>query len=113
MALAPYDPSSLGPSQAAQVDLTATNDLTTGQQQKNTLDQGRFMNQNQFQNVTMPGLTSSLGATGQIYGTAGQKTQGQAQLQYQNQDFGIQSAFDRAHTDMQRNQVFASTNLIL
>lgn len=113
MAVAPYDPSAGGPSQAAVIDTTAyTNNLTD---QANNTDkmtqQGRLTNQ--YQDVSKPQLLSSLGATGQLQSSAGSQAVTQQHIGYENQMSDLQTAFDRAHMDLKRQEAFASIGLIL
>src|SRR5258708_35016478 len=113
MAIAPYDPSAGGPSQAAVVDTTAyQNNITDAANRTDLMtQQGRLTNQ--FQDVQRPQLLSSLGATGQLQGSAGAQAVTQQKLGYENQMSDLQTAFDRAHMDLKRQEAFASIGLIL
>ena len=113
MAIAPYDPGALGPSQGAVLDqMVYQNNITDSANRSDLLtQQGR--NANQFKDVTAPQLESSLGATGQYYSGAARKAEGQAQLGFTNQQADLQTAFDRAHMDLQRQQAFAAIGLII
>lgn len=120
MPLAPYSAGSLGPSQAAQVDQTAYENTAIDTQNRSdaTMQEGRLSKQ--FKDYTAPQLMSSLGASGQFYSSAAGSKPGatigaipQAQEQYQNQYHDIETAFQRAHMELQRQQVFASMGLIL
>jgi len=113
MPLAPYDPAALGPSQGALIDTTAyTNNITDAANRTDLMkSQGRLTEQ--YKDVVQPQLESSLGATGQFYSTAARKSEGQAQLGYTNQMSDLQSAFNRAHMDLKRQEAFAAIGLIL
>ena len=113
MAIAPYDPSSGGPSQAAAIDTMAyQNNITDAANRTDLMtQQGRLTNQ--YTDVAKPQLLSSLGATGQFYSTAASKAVAQQQIGYQNQMSDLQTAFDRAHMDLKRQEAFASIGLIL
>jgi hypothetical protein len=113
MALAPYNPAALGPSQAAAMDtLAAQNNITDAQNSTDKMIQQGFLTQ-QYKDVTQPQLESSMGSAGQFYGTQARRAEGQSGVNYQNQMYGIESAFTKAHNDLQRQQVFASMGLIL
>lgn len=113
MAIAAYDPSSGGPSQAAAIDTMAyTNNITDSANRTDLMtQQGRLTNR--YTDVEKPQLLSSLGANGQFYSSAGSKAVAQQQIGYQNQMSDLQTGFDRAHMDLQRQQAFAAIGLIL
>src|SRR5579864_1890295 len=103
-----YNAGSLGPSTAASADTMAGQDayaLGMDRSQYN-LDKSRLTTQ--FNDVTAPALSSSLGAAGQAYGTAGDKAIGQAQIGFQNQKTDLASAFNRAQMDMKRQEAYAA-----
>lgn len=111
--LASYDPSSGGGSDAAQVDTIAgQNAYALGMDRgQYRTDQSRMASQ--FQQVDAPALMSSLGASGQFYGTAANKAIGNQQTMYNNQQADLTSAFNRAKMDMKRQEAYASVGLIL
>jgi hypothetical protein len=113
MAIAPYDPGSLGPSQAAGADQLAYQNSIADAANRNDLMLNKGHLQHQFESISAPQLQSSLGATGQFYSTAGKKAEGEQQAEYTFQQHALDSAFNKAHMDMQRQQVFAAMGLIL
>jgi hypothetical protein len=113
MPLAPYDPAALGPSQGAVVDQMAYQNNLTDSANRTDLMTGQGRNLNQYKDVVQPQLESSLGATGQFYGTAARKQEGQVGNAFQNQQADLQTAFNRAHMDLKRQEAFAAMGLIL
>jgi hypothetical protein len=113
MAIAPYDPSAGGPSQAAAIDMTAYQNQTSDINNAADAAQQRTRLKSQFTSQTAPQLLSSLGASGQLQGTAGSNARVQAQGQYTNQMSDLQTAMDRAHMDLTRQSAFAAMGLIL
>jgi hypothetical protein len=111
--LQPYDTSAGGPSQSAAVDQQAyTNSISDINNAADAANQ-RTRLKGQFTSVTAPDLQSSLGATGQLYGTAGSNARVQAQSQYTNQMQDLTTAMDRAHMDLTRQSAFAAMGLVL
>ena len=113
MPVSPYDPSSNGPSQAALVDTTAyTNQIQDSANRSDlTTQQGRLTND--YNSNVKPALMSSLGASGQVYSTAGANAEAQTKTGYENQMGDLQTAFDRAHMDLKRQEAFAAIGLII
>lgn len=123
MAIAPYDPSTGGPSQAAQMSQLGYQDTLTDAANRSDLATSQGRNRQQFLGLgnngqstgfgTAAQLQSSLGANGQLYGSAGRYQEGQAQTQFQNQQADLTTAFNRAHMDLKRQEAFAAIGLIL
>lgn len=113
MAIAPYDPSAGGPSQGAAIDTMAYQNGITDSANRTDRDTAQGRLTEQYKDVTQPQLESSLGATGQFYSGAARKAEGQSQLQFQNQYADIETAFNRAHMDLKRQEAFAAIGLIL
>lgn len=113
MAIAPYDSAAGGPSQAATMAVMGTQNRIQDTANRDDMRVQQQRTTSNFQDVLAPQLTSSLGATGQFYGTAARKAEGQAKKGYQNQMDDLQTAFDRAHMELKRNEAFAAIGLIL
>lgn len=113
MPIAPYDPAALGPSQGAAIDTLAyQNQIKDAANRTDLMTQQGRLTQS-YKDVLQPGLESSLGAAGQFYSTAARKAEGQAQLGYKNQMSDLQTAFNRAHMDLKRQEAFAAIGLII
>jgi len=67
----------------------------------------------QFQQKTMPQLKGALGATGQFYGTAGDKATQQAGQQFTNQTFDLNSQMQRKLDDFTRQRTYASIGMLV
>jgi len=108
-----YNPAAEGPSAAEQMRvLKARNDITrTGLTED--YNKSMFQSSNLYENVNKPALQSGLGASGQAYGTAGDKAQAQQATAFQYEQYGIESQFRRAKDDLARQQAFASIGLVL
>lgn len=114
----PYDSSSLGPSRAAGMDYAA--DLAQVGSKRNTTDYNIKMGLSNYgfgtpkgQQGTLPALQSSIGAAGQESSGAGDLAVQMAKTQHLAQNADITTQFQRAQTDLQRQQVYAAMGLIL
>jgi hypothetical protein len=108
-----YDPSAGGPSQSAQMDTLLYQNNLADAANRTDLGIGQRRNTNDYLNVAKPRLESSLGATGQSYGTAADMAKTQQGIGFENAQADLQTGFDRAHMDLQRQQAFAAMGLIL
>ena len=113
MAIAPYDPAALGPSQAALIDQTAASNVQQTAFDKGQLNTEIARSNAQYSDVAKPQLESSLGATGQYYSGAARNAEAQQLVGVTNQQADLQSAFGRTQMDMARQQAFAAMGLIL
>jgi hypothetical protein len=113
MALAPYNPAALGPSQAATMDQQlATDQMNLGFTSADATKNMQRLNQD-YTLYQKPQLQSSMGATGQFYSTAARKAEAQQYNQYSNQFADLGTTFQRAQMEMARNQAFAAMGIII